>query len=86
MLEYMALNLESKGLKKSCMPGLRFFALVASFLFLVWIPSFFIVMGRSTCGSAKDVAELEAFCKPNQSKKSRDLQGDHAKQIKHYEK
>ncbi len=39
----------SNGLKKSCMePGLRFFDLVASLRLRVWMPSFFIVIGRST--------------------------------------
>ncbi len=49
MVEYMAVKRESNGLKKSCMPALLFLALVASFLFLVCIPSFFMVSGRSTC-------------------------------------
>ena len=48
MPEYMGVKRESKGLKKSCMPALLFFALVANLRFLVWIPSFFIVMGLST--------------------------------------
>jgi hypothetical protein len=31
------------------MPARFFFDLAESFRFRVWIPSFFIVMGRSTC-------------------------------------
>ncbi len=45
----MAEKRESNGLKKSCMPGRFLLAFVASLRFLVWMPSFFIVMGRSTC-------------------------------------
>ena len=37
--------------KKSAMPALFFLDLADSFLFLVWIPSFFIVRGLSTFDS-----------------------------------
>ena len=46
-MEYM--KRESKeDLKKSCMKLFLLLALVASLWFLVWMPSFFMVMGRST--------------------------------------
>ena len=49
MLLYMAEKRESpKGLKKSLMMDLRRFVLDANLRFRVWIPSFFMVMGRST--------------------------------------
>ena len=35
--------------KKSAIPARFFLDLAESFLFLVWIPSFFMVRGRSTC-------------------------------------
>ena len=35
--------------KKSAIPARFFLDLAESFLFLVWMPSFFMVRGRSTC-------------------------------------
>ena len=58
MPEYMAVKRESKGLKKSCMPALLFFALVASLRFLVWMPSFFMVMGLSTCNKEEEEKKI----------------------------